>query len=50
MYGIEPRFTKPQFSELLNLANRFGQPKLKIYLNITKQKTFKSSDKYFTEK
>ena len=33
MYGTEPQFKKPRFNELLDLTNRFRQPKLKINLN-----------------
>ena len=35
MYGTEPRFNEPRFNKLLDLTNRFRQPKLKIYLKVT---------------
>ena len=35
MYGIEPRYNEPRYSEFFNITNIIQKPKRKIYLDIT---------------
>ena len=35
MYGIEPRYNEPRFSEFLDITNIIRKPKRKIHLDIT---------------
>ena len=51
MYGIEPWYNEPRYSEFLNITNIIQKPKGKIYLDIMNYnvKLYVTSDKRWTD-